>query len=612
MSDVAPARDQGGARWPGWRWLAVGALAYLALLLALLWPATQGGHAALGAPTRDLFDHLWLHDWLGDSLVGGGELLHTQALAWPTGGRLMHPDPVGWLLYAGLAPLLGAVGAYDAMLVLQLWLAALAAWLLGARVAGSTVAGWLAGLAFGLSPFLLGQALGGESETVAAWPLVLALWALERCAERRGWRDALLAGALGALTAVASWYYGAFFGVYTVAWALLRCRTRVALVALGSFGLLALGPALLYGDMLGDGANLFQGPSLATYLSDHPHTLAGMVGDPAGWLGFFPGLLEAAGHPRVQYLGTVALLLALAGAVLPGARGRGWWAGVGLAALALSLGPALHFGGRALMLGDAGVPGPLATLSWLPLVGLMRIPHRWILLAALAMAVLAARGLRLLAGDDLPPPGGAGRCLPRLHVALVLSSVLLISDVCLFADLPGRGLCSVPAVTGLDAPPEIHRQLPGRGAVLDLPPRMMDDDARGRYLVWQRLHGRPVPYSLLMTGISEPLATEPLVAAIAAIDRRDPIARQPEQAAQFRRRDLALLAHAFRVGERGEAELAGAGQRLATLGIDAVVLHGELLEAEDAAAAEALIRGLLGEPVASVGQGRAWALEGAP
>ncbi len=102
------------------------------------------------------------------------------------------------------------------------------------------------------------------------------------------------------------------------------------------------------------------------------------------------------------------------------------------------------------------------------------------------------------------------------------------------------------------------------------------------------------------------------MAAIAAIDRRDPIARQPEQAAQFRRRDLALLAHAFRVGERGEAELAGAGQRLVALGIDAVVLHGELLEAEDAAAAEALIRGLLGEPVASVGQGRAWALEGAP
>jgi hypothetical protein len=612
MAGSSTAMEPGAAMRPAWPWLALGALAYLALLLVLLWPATQGGTAALGAPTRDLFDHLWLHDWLGGSLFSGDGPLYTRVLAWPDGGRLMHPDPVGWLLYAGFEPLLGRVAAYDALLVLQLWLAALASWLLGARVSGSRAAGWLAGLAFGLSPFLLGQALGGESETVAAWPLVLALWALERCADHRRWQDALLAGALGALTAVASWYYGAFFGLYALAWALLRCRARVALVTLGSFGVLVLGPALLYASMLGDGANLFQGPDLASYISDHPHTLAGMVGDPAGWLGFFPGLLEAAGHPRVQYLGSAVVLLALVGALLPGPRGRVWWAGVAVVGLALSLGPVLHFGGRAVMLGQHGVPGPLAGLAWLPMVGLMRIPHRWTLLAALALAMLAARGLRLLAGDDTSAPGASGSGLPRLPVALALASLLLVADVCWFADLPGAGLCRVPAVAGLDGPPAIHGQLPGVGAVLDLPPRMMDDDARGHYLVWQRHHGRPIPYSLLMTGISEPLATEPLVAAVAALDRKDPIARQPDQAAQFRRRDLALLAHAFQAGERGDADLAGAGLRLVDLGFDAVVLHGELMEGEDAVAALALIRSQLGAPVASVGASYAWALGGAP
>ena len=612
MAAASSAGERGSAVRPSWLWLALGAFAYLVLLLALLWPATEGGSAALGAPTRDLFDHLWLHDWLGSNLLGGDGPLYTQELAWPDGGRLMHPDPVGWLLYAGFASLMGGVAAYDAMLVMQLWLAALAAWLLGARVAGSATAGWLAGLAFGLSPFLLGQALGGESETVAAWPLVLALWALERCADRRGWQDALLAGALGALTAVASWYYGAFFGLYALAWALLRCRVRVALVVLGSFGLLVLGPALLYGGMLGDDGNLFQGPSLTTYIIDHPHTLAGMVGDPAGWLGFFPGLLDAAGHPRVQYLGSLIVLLALAGALLRGPRGRGWWTGVALVALALSLGPVLHFGGRAVMLGQHSLPGPLAALAWAPLVGLMRIPHRWALLAALALALLAARGLRVLAGDDTQSPGVSGPGRPRLPVALALASVLLVGDLCLFADLPGDGICRVPAVAGLDAPPVIHGQLPGSGAVLDLPPRMMDDDARGHYLVWQRQHGRPVPYSLLMTGISTPLASEPLVAALAAIDRRDPIARQPDQATQFRRRDLALLAHAFRTGERGDADLAGAGQRLVALGFDAVVLHGELMEDEDAAAARVLLEGLLGAPVASVGASHTWSLGGTP
>jgi len=598
-----------GCARPRWGWLALGSLGYLALLLGLLWPATHGGTAALGMPTRDLFDHLWLHDWLGGALSTGDTLLSTSDISWPTGGRLMHPDPVGWLLHLVFVPFLGLVASYNALLVAQLWLAALAAWLLGARVSGSVAAGWFAGLAFGFSPFLLGQALGGESETVAAWPLVLALWALERTVAHPRWQNGLLAGALGVLTALASWYYGAFFAVYSVFWVLFRCRNRAGLVVLAGFGLLVLGPALVYAGMLGESDNLFQGPSLAIYLSEHPQTLAGMVGDPAGWLGFFPGVLGRAGHPRVQYLGTVLLLLAGAGA-LRRSPGRGWWVAVAGGSLLLSLGPALHFGGQAVSVGGWTLPGPLAAISWLPLVGLMRIPHRWTLLAVLALALLAARGLRTLAGDERP----VGPGFPRLPVAVALASMLLLFDLRVFSDLPGMGVSRGPApsVAGVDGPPAIHGLLPGGGAVLDLPPRMLDLDARGRYLVWQRYHGRPVPYSLLMTGISEPLATEPLVAAVAALDSLDPIARQPDQAAQFRRRDLALLAHAFQEGTAGAADLAGLRDRLLPLGIDAVVLHGELMVPADAQRAAALITGLLGQPVATEGSSLAWAVEPRP
>jgi len=598
-----------GCARPRWGWLTLGTLAYLALLLGLLWPATHGGSAALGMPTRDLFDHLWLHDWLGGALSAGAPLLSTSDISWPTGGRLMHPDPVGWLLHLVFVPFLGLVASYNALLVSQLWLAALAAWLLGARVSGSVAAGWFAGLAFGFSPFLLGQALGGESETVAAWPLVLALWALERTAWDRRWQSGLLAGVLGALAALASWYYGAFFAAYAVLWVLFRCRNRAGLVVLAGFGLVVLGPALVYAGMLGEADNLFQGPSLATYLSEHPKTLAGMVGDPAGWLGFFPGVLERAGHPRVQYLGTVLLLLAGAGA-LGRSPGRGWWVAVAGGSLLLSLGPVLHFGGQAVSVGGWTLPGPLAAISWLPLVGLMRIPHRWTLLAVLALALLAARGLRTLAGDERP----AGPGFPRLPVAVALASMLLLFDLRAFSDLPGMGISGggTPSVAGVDAPPAIHGLLPGGGAVLDLPPRMLDRDARGRYLVWQRYHGRPVPYSLLMTGISEPLATEPLVAAVAALDSLDPIARQPDQAAQFRRRDLALLAHAFQEGTAGAVDLDGLQDRLLPLDIDAVVLHGELMVPADAERAAALITGLLGQPVAAAGSSLAWAVEPQP
>ncbi len=586
--------------------VTLGGLAYLLLLWVTLWPATQGGQAALGLPTRDLFDHLWLHDWMSSAIAAGDGLLSTSEIGWPDGGRLMHPDPLGWLIQLPLSALLGPVGGYDALLLVQLWLAALAGWLLGSRVAGSGWAGWLAGLAFAGSPFLLGQALGGESETVAAWPLLLALWSLER--RPFGWRGAVLTGALGALTALASWYYGAFFALYALAWWALRDRSRPGALALLLFAVFILGPALVYGGLLGQTDNLFQGPSLDAYLRDHPRTLAGMVGDPAGWLGFFPGALERAGHPRVQYLGTVPVLLALAGL-----RGRGrWWAGVALAALLLSLGPVLHVAGRAVTLGGWSLPGPLAAVAWLPLVGLMRLPHRWLLLAALALALLAARGLVVLVGEQGRAPGVTGRARGRVAVATLLAAGLVLFDLWAFSDVPGLRAGGAPAVEGLTEAPPIHRRLPGQGAVLDLPPRMLDRDARGRYLVWQRLHGRPVPYSLLMTGLSEPLANEPLVAAVAALDGLDPIARQPDQAAQFRRRDLALLAHAFQEGAAGEAELAGAPGRLAALGIGAVVLHGSLMEPDDAERALALLVEQLGEPWACEGDSCSWELGGTP
>jgi hypothetical protein len=219
--------------------------------------------------------------------------------------------------------------------------------------------------------------------------------------------------------------------------------------------------------------------------------------------------------------------------------------------------------------------------------------------------LLAARGLRALAGDL---SGSAGSSRPRLPAVLALASGLLLVDLCLFADLPGQGACALPSVAGLDRAPAIYDRLPGSGALLDLPPRMMDDDARGRYLVWQRHHRRPVPYALLMTGLSEPLATEPLVAAMAALDRRDPISRRPEQAAQFRRADLALAAQAYLGGDTGVADLRGAHRRLREQGFDAVVLHGHLMHPDDAAAATSLLWDLLGEPSVEVDGSLAWEL----
>jgi len=569
-------------------------------LLLVLW--VVGAHcgwggAVFGLPTRDLFDHLWLHRWASSSLAAGESLLRTDLIAWPEGGLLLHPDPLGGLVYGGLSRLMGAVPAYDGLLAVQLWLACLSAWALGRQVSGSALAGWFCGLSFGLSAFLLGQAAGGETETLAVWPLVLALFFLERTARSQRWRDALAAGALGALCAISCWYYGAFFALYLLAWGALRQRSRFFLGALGAFLLLVAAPAWLYHGMLHRPDNLFQGPDMATYLADHPTALAGMVADPAGWLGFFADMSQAAGHPRVNYLGSVLVLLALAG-VWAGRGGRAWWIGVVVVALALSLGPRLHLGGQPLQLGGRSLPGPYALLCALPLLGLMRIPQRWTLLAALGLSLLAALGLRHLAGDDQPAPGAKGPQLARLPIFVAGASALLLADLLLFAHLPwgGQLLASSQDPARAVAAPAISAVLPGQGAVLDLPPRVLGDDARGRYLVWQQGHGRPVPYSLLMTGMSNALAAEPLVAAVAALDSLDPVGRRPQDAQQFRRGDFALAVVEFQQGRSGERDLAGSERRLRKLGIDAVVLHSHLLAGQDAEAILGLLERQLGVP----------------
>ena len=115
----------------------------------------------IGRETRDLYDHLALLDmWK----------IHVQEWNHPTGGLLVPPDLFSmFFAYPFLS--LGHGVAFDISLWIQLSLCAVSGYQVGKRV-GSGLVG---GLVFGFSPFLLGQLLGGETETLNAWPLGFAL-----------------------------------------------------------------------------------------------------------------------------------------------------------------------------------------------------------------------------------------------------------------------------------------------------------------------------------------------------------------------------------------------------------------------------------------------------
>lgn len=549
-------------------------LLLLACLLALGPTSMLPGDLAIGHPTRDLFDHLALLDhWA----------LSAPEQAFPDGGRLFPPDLSGMLLAApALALDLPRATAWNLATLAQLWLCCLGAWALGRRYG----AGLAAGVAFGLSPYLLGQALTGEAETIAAWPLPVMLLLLEVAADR--WRGratgsplpALVgAGLLGALGALGAWYYGAFITVYLLAWVAIRAwRSDAdgprrfeprALVAPAVFALAIAGPAAAYAQVLVADDQLFRGPSMAAYLEHYPRSLAGMVADPAAFFG-----TGGAGIGHVDNIGVVLVLLAVVGTVR-GAVGREsarWWWAVAAAAVVLALGPILHVGGAPVFAWM-----PYRFLAELPLFGLMRLPHRWMLLVFLGLAVLAARGARGFSW---------------------LAAFLLWAEVTWFA-VPARPLTDI-------APPTVVASIDG--PVLDLPPRTIGLDARGRYLVWQRVHRQPVAYTLLMQSLGPTIAAEPLVQAVAGLDSRDPIAEKIVEAEQFRQRELAVAAAAWR-NDRGDAEaVRGAADRLRAMGYELVVLHGPLLDPDDAVAIYDLLRAELGPPDEEIDEALLWRL----
>lgn len=536
--------------------------------LAALWlvgpAALLDPDLALGRPTRDLFDHVALLD-----------VWSTRAEAWafPDGGSLLPPDPTGMVLAAPFLPL-GRPRALTVALLLQLWLAALAGWSLGRRQ-GSGLVG---GIVLGLSPFLVGQALSGETETVAAWPLIAMLACLERKTPA-GWA---LGGMFAGLAAVASWYYGAFAAVILMLWLIFRSgwvlrrsdqpATPTVLVAPGVAALVVAGPAVLYAGILAAPDQLFRGPTLATYLEQHPRALASMSADLGAVLG-----TPVPGVDHVDSPGILVVVLAVRGAWLLWRQDRPallWWSGLAAGAVLLALGPVIHWGGEVV-----SEWGPYRLLAAVPPLGLMRLPHRWLLVSTVAVGVLAVRG---------------GRGLPGW---LVAGAVLL--ETAWFA-VPYRPATAIPTpavVAQVDAP------------VLDLPPRTLEADTRGRYLVWQRHHGQPVPYALLMTGWTRSLLDEPLFVGVAVLDRRNRSAERVSEAAQFRQQAFAAQVQRLRQVGLDQPAIVGAAERLRSQGYGLVVLHTDLLHEDDVDAVVALVESGLGGPGTAVDDALMWRLQ---
>lgn len=159
---------------------------------------------ALVGQDNDVYINLWADWWTAKSLTDPNlSLWYTEHLFYPEGADLTyhsysHLNTAVSLL---LRPLLGKIGAYNAAILLNYPLAALAMYQLGRYVTGSRRAGFLAGIVFAFNSHSLYQSCHPVLVSIWCFPWV-TLYLLRAVRENRTWWAALAAGFvfLGAAT----------------------------------------------------------------------------------------------------------------------------------------------------------------------------------------------------------------------------------------------------------------------------------------------------------------------------------------------------------------------------------------------------------------------------
>ncbi|WP_129670281.1 hypothetical protein [Candidatus Chloroploca sp. Khr17] len=507
--------EAGRSGWQRWFVGVLGAVAsYVVLALLVFLPvvprfaqAFQGGPIA-GA---DGWQHTW-HVWWTALAVTTGQNPFVTPLLFHPQGALLYVQPLNvsnGLLVLPVTLAFGPVAGYNTAALLSFVLAGLAGYLLALRVTGAHLPAWIGGLAFAWAPFHMTRLYDGQLELMTVqWPALYAFFAL-RAVETRRVRDALLAGLMLAVTGYTSWYYLLFLLVWSVAFALLwlprgvgktgvaragssphpegqeRARRDPPLdqrypqllrqygvwlrqwVVIGFTALLVLAPVLipamasLYGperdlaevnpeEVRISSANLLDF-ALPSYL--HPlwgPTVAATAG--ATW------------HPLSAdwnvALGYTILALALIGGALAWRQAWRWWvlAGVGML---FALGPALQVGPW-----QTGVPMPYRLLQALPGADFARRPLHFTMLTTLALAPLAALGMREVLARVAGQPRGsrtdASAIWQPLRSWVVLGTVVGLLS---FELLPVRWMLHDAAVH-----PYYATLAPDDGALLHVPP----------------------------------------------------------------------------------------------------------------------------------------------
>jgi len=512
-------------------WAAM--LFFAAMALVLTWPLILHlGNLVVGDQQGDMWKHLWGFWWMREEIFDHHRLpLWTRLLNYPYGGNLFFIDPLNVILSFPLQFTVGLIPAYNLIVIFNIFLGGLGAWILARYITRSDLGALVAGVIYGSCPYVLCYIASGVTEAINIGWIPLYLYALLRTLETARLLWALAAGYLLFLCAFGCWYYGIFMVFFTLIilvegiWSRLeitqRLREAVRMAGkgrpggrlapvgsgLGKMMLALIGTRTLKMLIVTAGvacaltfpiyavfSRTINNPTslvyrerekrqVTYYLSENFHNVSHLVDYVKPGKASVIRSYTVDRLWRSSYAGYVTLFLALAAVVT---FYRQWyfrfWAAAGLIFAMFSLGPFLYVAGNIHLPMTHPSPIYMALYYYLPFFQKVAIPYRFDLLFMLCAGMLAAGGLSCW----------LVKFRPRQQVLIVVVTCLaVLLEIILVSPAPYH----LP-MSSLEVP-AAYRQMARdqqEYGIIDLPfQRIKGELLPGEYFYYQMFHHKNIP-----------------------------------------------------------------------------------------------------------------------